>query len=58
MQPFYTIGRHIVGQAGGLATDGDERIVEVIPEELHQKTPLVAGSRTEVGLYQSLRMRD
>ena len=44
----------LVEQAGGLATDGHSRVLEVIPAQLHQKTPLVAGSPAEVELYQQL----
>lgn len=35
-------------QAGGLATDGQRRMLDVQPEEIHQRTPLVVGSRVEV----------
>jgi fructose-1,6-bisphosphatase I len=35
-------------QAGGRATDGRQRILEVTPTSLHQRTPLVVGSREEV----------
>src|SRR5205814_6912939 len=35
-------------QAGGLATDGRRRILEIVPESLHQRTSLVVGSRAEV----------
>ena len=38
----------VVEQAGGLATDGQQRIVDVNPTELHQRTPLFIGSRYEV----------
>jgi len=38
----------VVEQAGGLATDGRQRIVDVNPTELHQRTPLFIGSRFEV----------
>lgn len=38
----------IVEQAGGLATDGLRRILDVEPTELHQRTPLFIGSRNEV----------
>ena len=37
-------------QAGGLATDGTRRILDIAPEGLHQRTPLVVGSREEVTL--------
>ncbi len=38
----------IVEQAGGAATDGSRRILEIAPQELHQHTPLVIGSRSDV----------
>ena len=36
-------------QAEGSATDGVNRILDIIPEKLHQRTPLVIGSREDVG---------
>jgi len=38
----------IVEQAGGAATDGRTRIMDIQPVELHQRSPLVIGSRTDV----------
>jgi len=38
----------IVEQAGGAATTGTERILEVQPEEIHQRVPVILGSRDEV----------
>lgn len=38
----------VVEQAGGAATDGCRRIMEIVPADLHQRTPLVIGSRTDV----------
>jgi fructose-1,6-bisphosphatase I len=38
----------IVEQAGGAATDGRERILDIQPTGLHQRTGLVIGSRNEV----------
>jgi fructose-1,6-bisphosphatase I len=35
-------------QAGGMATDGMQRIVNIEPHELHQRTPFVIGSPVEV----------
>ena len=40
----------IVEQAGGAATDGRTRILDVTPTELHQRTPLYIGSKDEVEL--------
>jgi len=38
----------IVEQAGGRSSNGVERIMEVKPGELHQRTPLIIGSRADV----------
>ena len=38
----------IVEQAGGAATTGRERILDVVPEKLHQRVPVFLGSRNEV----------
>ena len=38
----------IVEQAGGAATTGVERILDLAPEELHQRVPVILGSRSEV----------
>ena len=38
----------VVEQAGGAATDGTRRILDIQPEGLHQRTPLVIGSRKDV----------
>ena len=35
-------------QAGGMATDGRQLILDIPPTGLHQRTPLVVGSREEV----------
>ncbi|MFI5322330.1 MAG: class 1 fructose-bisphosphatase [Thermodesulfobacteriota bacterium] len=35
----------IVEQAGGRATDGFRRILDIKPEELHQRTPIFIGSK-------------
>ena len=38
----------LVEQAGGLATDGRQRIMEVQPTQLHQRVSVVLGSKNEV----------
>ena len=40
----------ICEQAGGRASDGKNRILDVIPEALHQRTPLYIGSSEMVSL--------
>jgi fructose-1,6-bisphosphatase I len=39
----------IAEQAEGSATDGVNRILDIVPTALHQRTPLVIGSREDVG---------
>ena len=43
----------IVEQAGGAATTGRERIMTLQPKELHQRVPVVLGSKNEVELVTS-----
>jgi fructose-1,6-bisphosphatase I len=43
----------IVEQAGGMATDGKRRILDIQPEKLHQRVPVFLGSRDEVALVTS-----
>jgi len=38
----------LVEQAGGRATTGYQRVLEVKPEDLHQRVPLIMGSSSEV----------
>jgi fructose-1,6-bisphosphatase I/sedoheptulose-1,7-bisphosphatase len=38
----------IVAQAGGQASTGDERILDVQPTSLHERVPVILGSRNEV----------
>jgi fructose-1,6-bisphosphatase I len=37
-------------QAGGIATDGQRPILDIQPQTIHQRTPLVVGSRAEIEL--------
>lgn len=38
----------LVEQAGGMAIDGERPILDIVPEDLHQRVPLFIGSKTEV----------
>ena len=38
----------VVEQAGGMATDGMTRILDLVPTELHQRVPLFIGSPADV----------
>ncbi len=43
----------IAEQAGGYASTGKERILDIQPETLHQRVPLVIGNREEVLRYEA-----
>ena len=38
----------IVEQAGGAASTGRERILDLVPEQLPQRVPVILGSKNEV----------
>ena len=44
----------IVEQAGGLATDGKQNILDIQPTDLHQRVPLIFGSADEVNYYKMI----
>ncbi|WP_025209489.1 class 1 fructose-bisphosphatase [Hippea sp. KM1] len=41
----------IIENAGGMATDGKQRILDIKPQSLHQRVPLIIGSKYEVEKY-------
>ena len=40
-------------QAGGRATTGTQTILDVLPDRLHMRTPLILGSSDDVALVES-----
>lgn len=38
-------------QAGGVATDGEKPILDIVPTDIHQRTPLVVGGSYEMELF-------
>jgi fructose-1,6-bisphosphatase I len=42
----------IAEQAGGMATDGRGRILDIQPRDIHQRTALVLGSKAEVEAFE------
>ena len=42
---------YLFEQAGGAATNGVQRILEIVPEGLHDRTPLVLGSKRDVAMF-------
>jgi len=43
----------LIEQAGGRASTGTQEILDVAPEKLHQRTPLIIGSKDDVALVES-----
>ncbi|WP_071517518.1 class 1 fructose-bisphosphatase [Geitlerinema sp. PCC 9228] len=43
----------LVEQAGGRASTGETEILDVVPEKLHERTPLIIGSKENVALVES-----
>lgn len=39
-------------QAGGIATTGQQRVLDVVPDSIHQRTPLVVGSQVEMAEFE------
>jgi fructose-1,6-bisphosphatase I len=44
----------VIEQAGGASTTGRQRILDIVPTELHQRVPLIIGNRHEVELYEKM----
>ncbi len=44
-------------QAGGAASDGRQPILDITPQELHQRTPLFIGSRDLVAAAEEFLRR-
>ena len=39
---------YLMEQAGGLSTTGTKRVMEILPDEVHQRVPIVMGSKQDV----------
>ncbi len=44
----------VAEQAGGSASNGSSRILDIVPETLHQRTPLLIGSRDDVAFVERM----
>src|SRR6185436_14167419 len=42
----------IAEQAGGIATDGKRRILDIVPGSIHERTPVAVGSQHEMAELQ------
>ena len=47
---------YLFEQAGGAATNGVDRILDIEPKALHDRTPLVLGSKHEVNAYREFML--
>lgn len=43
----------IAEQAGGAGSTGKQRVLDIEPTEVHQRVPLMIGSKKEVEYYES-----
>lgn len=43
----------IAEQAGGAGSTGSQRVLDIEPTEVHQRVPLMVGSKKEVEYYES-----
>ena len=39
---------YIIEQAGGLATTGTQRILDIVPKDIHERAPIFLGSKEDV----------
>lgn len=44
----------VIEQAGGASTDGTQRILDIIPTDIHQRVPVVLGAKEEVDYIKNL----
>ncbi|MCY2993323.1 MAG: class 1 fructose-bisphosphatase [Planctomycetota bacterium] len=44
----------ITEQAGGVALDGRQRILDILPSSIHQRIPLIVGSQVEMTAFQRM----
>ncbi len=44
----------VVENAGGAATDGTTRILDIVPESLHERVPLFIGSKADVAVIDKI----
>lgn len=45
----------IAEQTGGSATDGEGRILDIQPDDIHQRTPLIVGGKVEMEEFERCR---
>lgn len=60
MRLLYEAGplAYLIEQAGGYASDGQRPILDIVPAELHQRTPLFIGNRPLVSRAEAFMRRE
>ena len=48
----------IIEAAGGRATDGKKRILEIQPQSLHERTPVFMGSEEDVKMVEDFMAKE
>ena len=48
----------LIERAGGAATDAVQRILDIEPTDIHQRVPVVLGSKNEVDYVKNLHLKD
>ena len=43
-----------IEQAGGASTTGEERILEILPQDIHQRCPIFIGSKHDIDILMTL----
>lgn len=46
---------YLIQQAGGAAFGLDSEILDIVPEELHQRVPLIIGNKQQVNQYKEMK---
>ena len=47
----------IIEQAGGKATTGTKRILDIMPTKIHERAPIFCGSKEDVELVEALYVK-
>jgi len=47
----------LIERAGGAATDAVQRILDIEPTDIHQRVPVVLGSKNEVAYVKNLHLK-
>ncbi|MGP4952157.1 class 1 fructose-bisphosphatase, partial [Psychrobacter sp. T6-1] len=47
----------LIERAGGAATDATTRILDIEPNDIHQRVPVVLGSKNEVDYVKTLHLQ-